>query len=286
MLSRNFLHLVRSRLPTKGNIARSGLDVAASCQYVQSIFAKVDKLVTASGGWEGKSVLEIGPGDSLGTGLLVLAHGAQRYQAIDRFAVSFDPAGERQIFAALQSSLPEPARQRLADVIALSPDGFFTRSERFAYTNSLPLESAPAHFGEQSFDVIYSNAVLEHVRDLEASLRAIRRLLAPGGVMLYAVDLRSHQNYERHALEFLEYPRWFYSLMTSHTGAPNRARFSRYDGLLRAQGFLDLDYTIEKRYDSGWVEKRRPHLAREFRSLDPEDLSVATFQVIGRLPSE
>jgi SAM-dependent methyltransferase len=37
------------------------------------------------------------------------------------------------------------------------------------------------------FDVIYSSAVLEHVRELSACLTQMRRLLAPGGAMFHAV---------------------------------------------------------------------------------------------------
>jgi len=39
-------------------------------------------------------------------------------------------------------------------------------------------------FGEGGFDLVVNNQVLEHVEDLEATLREIRRVLRPGGTVL------------------------------------------------------------------------------------------------------
>jgi SAM-dependent methyltransferase len=284
LLLKNLSRAARTRVRPQGDIARSGMAPAAACHYVSTVFAKIDAVLQQQGGWIGKRVLELGPGDSLGTGLLALAHGAASYQAIDRFAIRFDVASEREVVARLRRSLSPEQNARLDEIIELTDTGYGARDQRFQYQAHLPIEDAPGRLGESQFDVVFSNAVLEHVRDLEAALQALRRLLAPGGVMFHEVDLRSHQDYQRHPLEFLRYPAWFYGAMTSHTGAPNRLRFSAHRRLLEGLGFAELRFEIVECFAADLVEGYRSRLSPEFRLLAADDLEVAIFRVAASLP--
>ena len=51
---------------------------------------------------------------------------------------------------------------------------------------------APAALRPQSVDLILSQAVLEHVDDLEAVYRAMRIWLRQGGYLSHEIDFRSH----------------------------------------------------------------------------------------------
>jgi SAM-dependent methyltransferase len=48
----------------------------------------------------------------------------------------------------------------------------------------LRMDDGKAPYPDQHFDVIVSNEVIEHVADLDAMLREIKRLLRPGGVVI------------------------------------------------------------------------------------------------------
>jgi SAM-dependent methyltransferase len=283
-LVRNLRFAARARLGTPGNIRSLGMGREEAGGYVREIFGKVDATVRRVGGWAGKRVLEIGPGDSLGVGLLVLAGGAARYRAIDRFPVSFDRAAERRIFLDLIDSFSGLQQARVADTVEITPTGYRILDDRFSYSNSISIEHAPHHFSGEKFDVVFSNAVLEHVADVRSSFEAMRELLAPEGVMLHDVDLRSHQRFEQHALHFLEYSPFLWKIMTSHTGEPNRVRFPTYIQILEDLGFLDIRVDVRERFDAELVRKVKPRLAEAFRSLEGEDLAVAAFRLEATAP--
>lgn len=283
-LLKNLRYLVRSHLHTTGGIRGGAMDHDDAVAYVRRIFAKIDELVTAHGGWTGRRVLECGPGDSLGVGLLALAAGASSYCAIDRFPVEFDMASERRVFQILLDGMDGESRARVEAAIELLADGYRVRDGRLTYFNSISLEEASRRFAQERFDVIFSNAVLEHVGDLESSLRSMRELLVPGGVMLHDVDLRSHQRFEKHPLHFLEYSPSLWRAMTSNTGEPNRCRLPAYLAILQHLGFEDVQVRVTQRFDEDLVTRVRPRLAAAFRDLSPEDLGVAVFIVTARAP--
>ena len=72
--------------------------------------------------------------------------------------------------------------------------------------------------------------------------------------------------------------------MTSNTGEPNRVRLPEYRRILQELGFVDVDVRVKSRFDPDLVRRVRPRLARPFRSLSDDDLSVAVFLVTARTP--
>jgi hypothetical protein len=160
------------------------------------------------------TLAELGPGDSLGIGLAALLSGAQQYYAFDvvkyantkRNLLIFDelvdlfrdrsripddsrfpgvkPNLDRYDFPAyiltddrLQTALDRERltsiRQELAD---LSDD--HARQRQIAYF--APWDNT-ALMKEQLVDMVYSQAVLEHVSDLDHTYRMLGRWLKPGG---------------------------------------------------------------------------------------------------------
>lgn len=281
---------LRYRLPlrrptTAGGIKHGGMDQAAALAYVRDIFGKIDEAVRQTGGWAGRNVLEIGPGDSLGCGLLAIAKGAEKYCAIDRFSVRFDPESERRIFLDLIGDLSDDERGRVDAMIDILPNGYRADPDRFEYFDATGIEESCDLFPEATFDVVFSNAVLEHVADVPASLTAIRALMRPGGVMFHDVDLRSHQRIEKHPMQILEYPNWLWRAMSSHSGEPNRVRLPEYLRIVRELGFADVHIDVRQRFDPALIDRVRPRLARLFRAIADQDLSVAVFQLEASLPT-
>src|SRR3954466_7607244 len=187
---------------------------------------------------EGLRLLELGPGEDLSVSLRFLAAGAASATCVDRFSFAVDPEWAREVYRLLLDDLEEEGRLRLADVV--SPDGeLHTDSSRLELLSGLGIEDAAARLPAGSVDLIVSVAVLEHVYDVAASMRAMDALLADGGRMVHQVDLRDHGMFSgggRHFLEFLTIGERVYRFMTSHTGAPNRERLGTYRRLLEELG--------------------------------------------------
>ncbi len=283
---KNIKHMSRTFYRTRGPVHNHQLDPDTALAYVRKIIKKVDRFLDDAGGWQRKHVLELGPGDTLGTGFLALARGASSYTALDRFPVIFDTESERRIYLRLAESLTPEERARVEETLEFSETGYKTRDDRFKYFNSIPIEEAPLRFPKNSFDLIFSNAVLEHVADVRATFEAMNSLLVPGGLMVHEIDFRSHQRFENHRLQFLEYPSLLWKMMTSHTGEPNRVRVPAYREIMSRIGLVDIRIDLVEQFDKNMIREVRPRLSREFRHLSDEELSPAICLISARSPGE
>lgn len=141
-----------------------------SCAQVVNLYDRHLGSKLSSAWPQGRTVLEVGIGATNSSCYELAARGATTACAFEPF-VPLDPARDSALLAACarQHSLPADtltSRVRRLDSLASVADG--------------------------SIDLILSNSVLEHVADMDALARDLRRILAPGGAMLHLVDYRDH----------------------------------------------------------------------------------------------
>lgn len=232
----------------------------------------------------GRRVLEIGPGDDLGLCFLSLAHGAEEVVALDRFTVSRD-------------------HRRLSSVqLALGSGCVPTVVE------GVGIEDAAGLLGDNSFDFIYSVAVLEHVGDVRAAFSSMARMLRPGGCMVHFIGGGDHGMFTDgglHPLTYLRIPSGLYRLMTGHSGGPNRVFPAFVKALAEEHGWhwdlrvvqiLGLEFMedpilwpVDSRSypkQAAEVERFRPLLAREFREVPTSELLVQGSLLVVHAPRE
>jgi SAM-dependent methyltransferase len=276
--------------------------------YSRNVFeAYVAHAQLDAGRLDGIRVLELGPGEDLSVALRFLAAGAATVSCVDRFVFDVEPAWEHEVYRLLLDELDGEGRRRLSELV--TPDGDLRRDDpRLEIVGGIGIEEAVDHLRGGDYDLIVSVAVLEHVYDVAASMRAMDALLAPGGVMVHQVDLRDHGMFSaggRHPLEFLTIPDGLYRVMTSHTGAPNRERLSTYRGLLDGLGHESqikvtnvggareaLDPYRERIAVGGEVDRSladsiegmRGRLPARFRSLPVEELAATGIVFRSRKP--
>jgi SAM-dependent methyltransferase len=246
-------------------------------------------------------VAELGPGDSIGIGLAALLSGAERYlgldvvmhadlqrnlsvleELIELFARRGAIPGDEE-FPEMRPRLERydfPARMLPASRLGAALDP--ARLERMRGALHVPgargamIEyCAPwvdaAVIQPASVDMIFSQAVLEHVDDLDGAYGAMRRWLRPGGLMSHQIDFRSHG----FAAEWNGH--WGYSDLAWRIvrgGRPyllNRQPRSTHARLLAAHGF-QIAYQQPVTRASGIA---RPRLARRFRDMAEDDLTTA-----------
>ncbi|MFZ2089337.1 MAG: methyltransferase domain-containing protein [Desulfobaccales bacterium] len=159
----------------------------------------IDFLPGNEGFLKGKKVLEIGPGVNFGNILALSCHGAEVLVA-DRFLSPWDPEYHPKFYALLKERVKE--RWPLSDLTLLDTilsRGGYPRDSIAIYTSSLEeLSGVP----DQSVDLIISNAVFEHLYDIESAFANLARITRPGGLGLHQVDFRDHRDTEK-PLEYL-----------------------------------------------------------------------------------
>lgn len=258
----------------------------------------------------GKRVLEIGFGDNVGVALKFIAAGAEFVACVDKFYARRDRVKERQIYSALRDSLDQPAQARFDQAISLSED-VAINAERIKCLYGVSVEEAEELTHEKPFDVAISRAVLQQIYEPEATLRALDRLLAPGGFMLHKIDLSDQgvfRNHGMHPLTFLTIPEWQYRLMADGSGKSNRKLINYYTQKLEEMGYevkvLVTDIIGRSGKGDMWpplqpaqltsehladalplLRKIRKQLAPEFRTLTDQELIVNGIFLVARKPS-
>lgn len=275
-----------------------------SARYCYSVWLRHLVLAHASGRMPAgvpRVVAELGPGDSIGIGLAALLSGATKYYALD--LVRYSDLGKAHAildelaglfsrrkpipgddeFPAIKPSLPsrdfpDEIFGKEAVFAALSPSRIAALHDAIERVRERPTMivyhapwADPEVIQPASVDFIFSQAVLEHVDDLDGAYAAMRRWLKPTGVMSHQIDYRSHRkadSWNGH---------WAYSdfswriVVGMRPFLLNRAPHSRHRELLRAHGF-ELVREQAVRTPS---TLERQHLARRFRLLSDEDLTTS-----------
>lgn len=204
---------VRSARVRRGRTARP----PEPSQLGHQVYSLFDRVIKHAGSVAGKSVLEIGPGDNIATGLAFLAAGAKSYTALDRFPGAYDGEQARAWYRLLRQSWSGEWPAHLdAETF---PSG--------APVKAIPLPVERAS-GIGKFDVVCSHAVGEHVDNVDAFCRVSNESLAPGGVAVHVVDFSGHQ-WEDDI--FRRFPEWLWRAMGSNRGFPNRQTLEAFAAL-------------------------------------------------------
>jgi len=165
----------------------------------------------------GARIGELGPGDSIGIGLAALLSGATRYIGLDimPFSAKADLDGifeELIRLYSLREPIPDQTefprvRPRLESYECpahlIDWNGFSIRAQsvRIALQANLGMGqvidyrapwTSPDEIASGSLDLIFSQAVLEHVDDLDRTYQAMFLWLKPGGYASHIVDFTAH----------------------------------------------------------------------------------------------
>jgi hypothetical protein len=183
----------------------------------------------------GAHALEIGPGDHLATGLSLLAYGAASYTALDRFQGDYGSDGARCWYRLV--------RERWSDHFSDWPRGLDADEfPNIPQVSMLPVSiEDSAALPQNRYDLIISQAVGEHVSDIDAFAAATFSMLKPGGHALHNVDFSCHGFFEDDPLKFLTIPEPIWHLMGSNRGLPNRRRFHEFLASIQKQPFSSVE---------------------------------------------
>jgi len=237
-------------------------DGADGADYFEAVARDYETIARASGAggalFDGKRVLELGPGDTRAVALLARLAGAASWDGFDAFDI--------------QSRDRRYVEDIYARILARRSEGRSSRELLEGCKMHTSLASLAA--GGKRFDVVVSRAVLEHVRDLGALFAAVARVATDDAVLIHKVDLRAHGIEHRHELDFLRFSERTWRAMSSHVDLPNRVRAPAYLELAESVGLRTVWARTTHLVERARAEAIRAELAPPFRAMDAGDLSV------------
>lgn len=258
------------------------------------------------------TVAELGPGDSLGTGIAAMLSGVNNYYALDVTEFSnpetnvkifddlvdifksrssrpvkgwpdFDQYLDSRLFPShiltepiLSSALSEHRLQQIRG--ALATPGSVQDGISIKYM--VPW-SSPDIIEPNSVDFALSHSVLEHVNDVDLTYSALRRWLRPGGFMSHNIDFSCHdlaKEWNGH----WKLPEWLWTLIRGkRTWLINREPCSTHLRCIKREGF-EIVCALEFLRTDGI---QREQLGVKWKSISDNDLCCAELFVQARCPS-
>lgn len=223
---------------------------------------------------DGFAVLELGPGDALLASAAAWGFGAGRIVASDvgPFATT-----TLVMLEGLDRAL------RAAGLRPLPLEGAATAEEVLARIGLDYLPNGRAGLAglpDASFDLIWSNAVLEHVRlaEFAPTIADCARLLKPGGVMVHGIDFRDHLAQALNNLRFSP-ETWEGRLFSKAGFYTNRLAPSEVTAIFRAAG-LETQVLSADRWPA--IPTPRDKLHTSFRGRSEEDLTTKGVKLLAR----
>ena len=306
--------LVKGMLTWVPGLQRAFLDSSAgggtaNASYCYGVWMKHLALLREAGMQDMPyAVVELGPGNSLGTGIATLLSGAERYIAVDAFPhvrTDTNIAVMHELAELFRARAPRPragfpAIDHLLDArlfpshilgerelaAALAPDRLdliddAVRSVDLGYAGAMIQYSTWSDLrpvGEGEADLLFSHVVMNQVSDLEAVYACCGRWVKPGGWMSHHLDMTAlgtadqwngHRAYTELAWKIIAGKRPFFV---------NREPLATHLDLMRANGF-DIVTLMRGKRDGGIS---REDLAPRWKGMSDEDLATESAFVIAR----
>lgn len=255
-----------------------------------------------------KRVLEIGPGDNLGVALRFYAAGASQVVCLDKYYARRIPEHQEAIYRMLREQLNDAERDRYDRAVDLA-NGARMEEKAVRYVYGIGAEKVDRLFELGSFDLIVSRAVMWEIYDVDDALRALDKVLRPGGIMIHKIaclDWMFRQD-GYHPLEFLTVSEPIYKLIARNSGksnrrtieyyrrAMNKLRYTATFHITRVVGGKGEDFpprTTSLVKGEHYTEETlklirdiRPRLRPRFRKLSDEDLLVEDMFLVAVKPS-
>jgi len=247
-----------------------------------------------------KVVAELGPGDSLGIGLAALISGSDKYFAFDvvehanteRNLKIFDelvelfrnrtPIPGDDEFPVVKPSLSDYAfpvdildEKRLSEALEESRIQKIRDSIANFHSNSSLIQYKVPWYNEnilekESVDMIFSQAVLEHVDDLKSTYKFMHLWLKPNGYISHQIDFRSHGTSDEWNGHWV-YSDFLWKLIKGKRAyLLNREPYSTHVRILEEEAF-QMVFDAKNKFKSNLT---RDNLAKRYKHITDDDMTT------------
>lgn len=269
--------LIFARIPIKRSIWRrigvfrhGNMD---GFEYAINVFRKHLVQSGFDSSLKGWKVLELGPGDGVATALIAASYGGES-ALID--VGSFANETLRPYLVLGEQLAQEGLNPPDLSCVLTVDDILKACNSEYLTCGLDSLKSVQ----DESIDLVFSHAVLEHVRvgEFAETMRECYRVMKPGAVASHRIDLRDHLG---GGLNNLRIPSalWERDFFATSGFYTNRLSFSEIQRQMAAVGF-DILSVVENRWPAPPI--KRHQIAKEFRGRSDEELCVPGFDIVLR----
>ncbi len=271
----------RSRIDSDEQM-QADVEFACNCghEYAYHIARLFDRPTPVDGfhlpDLTGLSLLELGPGMNFGPMLVCLAAGADSITVADKYLVKWHATYHPQFYA----QFLEHAATRFKEVdwqplAGIDQGDNELQAQVRQWSFDIATLDSLDDLKHHSFDAIVSNAVLEHIEDMQALANRLFDMTNPGGVGIHQVDFRDHSHAEE-PLEFLKIDNESYAAMFRESlgGGGNRVRPHELEAMFSWAGFDALQFDANAFANDEYVTRVQPKLIERFKAMSFDQLRI------------
>lgn len=219
----------------------------------------------------GRTFLEIGPGQDLGVSLILIANGAKGI-IIDKYTCTWDKQFHPLYYLALRDAVKEKFPK--ADLTIFDQVLIQNNHAIQGLTNyGLGLEEIDC-IPDASVDWSFSNSTFEHLYDVPKAIFHLGRITKNGGLGFHQTDFRDHRDFNR-PLEYITMTDAKFLKLVKRVdySCGNRLRYTDFIAEFKHSGFnvsLSPDLFADEEYLEDVLKRAQPF----FRTIPQDALKV------------
>ena len=219
---------------------------------------------------DGLSLIEVGAGDSIGSGVVASSFGMKSYIIdVDSFATK-DIEFYKKIIRKLQNSNSNISE---GDIVS-----YEQMKKKLDITYLTEGTSSFEKINDNTIDIIISQACLEHVRKKEFKffMDENYRVCKQGALSIHSIDFKDHLDYSLNNLRFSE-SFWESEFISSSGFYTNRLRYCDMKEIFIMSGFEIIEEKLSKWND---LPLNKAKFNQDFIHYDKSDLLVKEAVVV------
>lgn len=220
---------------------------------------------------QGKTLLEIGPGQNFGISLALADLGLKNVILIDPFLIQWDENYHIDYYRTLLTELEKKyiniEFQSIKEVIL---NNTHQAEKLICYQKGL--ENNALELENDSIDISFSNAVFEHFVNPQKAIQTLNKVTKKGGLGFHQIDLRDHRNFDK-PLEFLTFPRLMFQKIIKMTNAHfgNRLRYSEYNAIFERNNF-DVVFKPDSFADDVYLDDVIKRVSKYYSNMKRDEI--------------
>lgn len=241
---------------------------------------------------KGKKCLHIGPGGFLGLEVLLYSFGAEVVHSVDKFpfGITFPDVTPRyEDYVQLKNkmcliesgdTILNQAKSRFDEVFNNCLDKITINSDKISYF--YPQDVCELPFQDNSYDVVLSFAVLEHVKEPERAVNEICRVLKPGGMTYNRIITADHRSFsefkEFNEFSFRAYSELDWKAISSKKFYQNRVIPASWKCLFQKAGMEMEHFSVDRTIDLD--DKMLNWFSNDFHGFSREELGAVNCEMV------